>query len=129
MVDSLTFLFLAFTAPTGPPLSFTVTQRGARNMTFSWSPPAPTERNGMIIGYSLSCVPEAGGGSSISSTAGTITLGELLPATSYNCSIYASTSQGSGPVSYLINTTLQACKQTRCCGYQSSVVSLYYFLP
>ena len=84
-------------------------------MTFSWSPPAPTERNMVITGYSLSCVSEAGGGTTISmqyTAAGTFTLEGFTPATSYNCSISASNSQGRGPVSYQINTTLEACKQT-----------------
>ena len=78
-------------------------------MTFSWSPPAPTERNGVITGYSLSCVPEAGGGSSISmqyTAAGTFTLGGFIPATSYNCSVSASNSQGRGPAIYMLVTTL-----------------------
>ena len=80
-------------------------------MTFSWSRPAPTERNGVITNYSLSCVPEVGGRSSISmlfTAAGTFTLGGFTPATSYNCSIFASNSQGRGPTEYLINTTLEA---------------------
>ena len=102
-----------FPAPTGPPQSFTVTQRRERNMTFSWSSPAPTLRNGVITGYSLSCVPETGGLNSISmqyTAAGTFTMRAFTPATSYNCSIFASNSQGSGPATYLINTTLEACK-------------------
>ena len=84
-------------------------------MTFSWSPPAPTERNGVITGYSLSCVPEAGGGSSISMqyiTAGTFTLGGFTPATSYNCSISARNSQGSGPATHRVVTTLD---DSGCC--------------
>ena len=99
-------------APTGPPQTFTVSP-GVRNMTFSWSPPAPTERNGVITGYSLSCVPEAGGGNTISmqyTVAGTFTLGGFTPFTSYNCSISASNSRGSGPMIFYINTTLEACK-------------------
>ena len=83
-------------------------------MTFSWSPPAPTERNGVITGYSLSCVPVSGRGNTISmqyTAAGTFTLGGFTPATSYNCSISASNSQGSGPVSSMISTTPEACKQ------------------
>ena len=78
-------------------------------MTFSWSPPGPTERNGIITGYFLSCVPVSGGGNSISmqyTAAGTFTLGGFTPATSYNCSISASNSQGSGPVAYVDVTTL-----------------------
>ena len=83
-------------------------------MTFSWSPPAPTERNGVITGYSLSCVSEVGGErSSITmqyTAAGTFTLRGFTPFTSYNCSISASNSRGSGPMIFYINTTLEACK-------------------
>ena len=78
-------------------------------MTFSWSPPAPTLRNGVITGYTLSCVPEAGRRNTISkqyTTAGTFTLGGFTPATSYNCSISASNSLGSGPAVYMVVTTL-----------------------
>ena len=85
-------------------------------MTFSWSLPAPTERNGVITGYFLSCIPEAGEGNSITmqyTAAGTFTLEGFTPATSYNCSIAASNSQGSGPSIHLINTTLEARKS--CC--------------
>ena len=75
-------------------------------MTFSWSP-APTQHNGVITGYFLSCVP-ASGGNTISmryTAAGTFTLGGFTPATSYNCSISASNSQGNGPVTYMLVTT------------------------
>ena len=53
-------LYFSFPAPDGTPQSFTVSA-GARNVTFSWSPPAPTLRNGIITSYSLSCVPEGDG--------------------------------------------------------------------
>ena len=93
-------------APTSPPQSFTVTPR-ARNMTFSWSPPASTMQHGVITGYFLSCVPTSGG-NSISmqyTAAGTFTLEGFAPGTSYNCSIFASNSQGSGPATHMIVTT------------------------
>ena len=99
---------LLSSVPTGPPQSFTVIPE-ERNMTFSWSAPASNLQHGMITGYFLSCVPEAGGGgNSISmqyTAPGTFTLGGFTPATSYNCSISASNSQGSGPVAYLIVAT------------------------
>ena len=89
-----------------PPQNFTVTPR-ERKMTFSWSLPASTLQHGMITGYFLSCVP-VNGGSSISMQytvpAGTFTLGGFTPATSYNCSISASNSQGTGPATYMIVT-------------------------
>ena len=131
MIGNLT-LSLSFLAPTGPPISFTVTQHTARSMTFSWSPPAPILRNGVITGYSLSCVPEADGGNTIFmqyTAAGTFTLGGFTPATSYNCSISASNNQGSGPVSTMISTTLEARKQTMAIIHILCLVTLYYSLP
>ena len=78
-------------------------------MTFSWSPPVPTLRNGVITGYFLSCVPEDGGENTITmqyTAAGTFTLGGFTPATSYNCSIAASNILGSGAAVYVVVTTL-----------------------
>ena len=98
-------------APTDPPQNFTVTPE-ARNMTFSWSPPS-TLRNGVITGYFLSCVPEVGGRNSASmqfTTAGTFTLVGFTPATSYNCSIFASNIWGNGPAAYSMVSTLDDCK-------------------
>ena len=91
-------------------------------MTFSWSPPAPTECNGVITSYFLSCVPEAGGGNSISmqyTAADTFTLRGFTPATSYNCSIAASNILGSGPAAYVVVTTLDdgECHETTTCNY------------
>ena len=85
----------------------------ARHMIFSWTLPNALERNGVITSYSLSCAPESGGGSIISmqyTQAGSSTLGEFIPATTYNCSIFASNSQGDGPAAYRIERTLDACK-------------------
>ena len=99
-------------------------------MTFSWSPLAPTLRNGAITGYSLSCVPDVGGGNTITvqyTAAGTFTLGGFTPATSYNCFISASNSRGSGPAAYIINTTLEA-REWRCLHkyYSGKVDTLVY---
>ena len=109
------FSLYSFLVPTGPPQNFTVSQHTARNITLSWSPPAPTLRNGVITGYSLSCVPETGAHGRDTTNlqytaADTFTLGGFTPATSYNCSISASNSQGSGPATYLVDTTLEARK-------------------
>ena len=79
-------------------------------MTFSWSLPALTLCNGVITGYSLSCVPEVGtrGRNTISmqyTAAGTFTRGGFTLAISYNCSISADNSQGSGPLMHRVVTT------------------------
>ena len=99
-------------------------------MTFSWSPPAPTLRNGVITGYSLLCVPEAGQGNSISmqyTAAGTFTLGGFTPFISYNCSISASNSQGNGPAAYGVVVTLDDCEIYAC--IHNTVVSRKYAPP
>ena len=81
-------------------------------MTFSWSPPASPLRNGVITGYSLSCIPVSGGENSISMqyTTGSLTLRGFTPATFYNCSISASNIWGNGPVTYRVVSTLDDCK-------------------
>ena len=98
-------------APTGSPLYFIVTP-GARNMTFSWAPPNVTQRNGVITGYSLSCTPQtAGGDITMQYTQdGTFTLGGFTPFTTYSCSIFASNSQGDGPVASRTIPTDEDCK-------------------
>ena len=98
-------------APTGPPLNFTVTPR-ARSMTFSWAPPNVTQRNGVITGYSLSCTPlTAEGDITMQYTQdGTFTLGGFTPFITYNCSIFASNSQGDGPVASMTIPTDEDCK-------------------
>jgi len=81
----------------------------ARNVMFSWSAPAATLCNGIITGYFLSCVPEGGGESTVSmhyTQSGTFTLEGFAPATTYNCSISASNSEGSGPVAYIMVATV-----------------------
>ena len=94
--------------PTGPPSNFLVTPR-ARNMTFSWAPPNATQRNGVITGYSLSCTPlTAEGDITMQYTqTGTFPLEGFTPATMYSCSIFASNSQGDGPMASMIASTLQ----------------------
>ena len=92
-------------------------------MTMSWDLPVFIPHNGVITGYFLSCVPEAGGGNSISkqyTAAGTFTLGGFTPATSYNCSISSNNSQGRGPTMYVVVTTLDDGK----CGKEEQNVSM-----
>jgi len=81
-------------------------------MTFTWAPPNAAQRNGVITGYSLSCTPlTAGGDITMQYTQdGTFTLGGFTPFTTYNCSIFASNSQGDGPVASMTITTEEDCK-------------------
>ena len=88
-----------FTAPSGPPLSFEVAV-GVNDVTFSWSPPEITLRNGEIIAYSLSCSPHGSTIVTIKSNfaePGPHAVSGFLSSTEYNCSLVASNNKGNSP--------------------------------
>lgn len=80
-----------------------------------WEPPAPEDRNGEIIGYSLHCWEACnntqfvlGTNETLTSTATTFDLLCLIPNTYYNCTLSALTSIGEGPkISQLISTSFE----------------------
>jgi hypothetical protein len=85
------------TAPMGTPLSFQVVV-GATDVTFTWSLPEVTLRNGIITEYTVSCLS---GGSLMTrvtlSSAGMHKIPGFAPDTAYECSVVATNSKGSGP--------------------------------
>ena len=84
------------TVPAGTPEMFVATA-GERQVTFSWSPPPVTLRNGVITSYTLSCSPSPSSLPQSPSQPGPLTVAGFSPDTSYSCSVVASNSQGSGP--------------------------------
>ena len=69
----------------------------SRALTLSWSPPLPSQRNGVIISYLITC---SSGGSIINSTrtsSTSLTITGLQPFTSYICLVRAATAVGDGP--------------------------------
>ena len=92
--------------PAAPPVNLSVMAISSRSLEFSWSPPVQALRNGVIIGYTLSCQPNSHDLPATFNSAGRYTLPGFAPATQYICSIYASTSGGSGPHAYGMSTTL-----------------------
>ena len=101
--------FDTHSAPTGVPQNFSATP-GKRNVTFLWISLTSSKRNGIIIGYSLSCSPREALGvpwvSANFATDGTSVVSGFRPSTKYNCSIFASNSAGNSPSKYLSVTTL-----------------------
>ena len=96
--------FLNTAAPTGAPQSFSSTPGdhgpSSRELTFSWDLPLPTERNGIITSYTISCSPDSATLPLVETTLpgeGGLTVGGFMPFTEYNCAIVATNSQGSGP--------------------------------
>ena len=98
------------TAPTGSPLNFVAVPAGARNITFTWEVPEPRLQNGVILSYAITCQPSPSSPLGPVSEAGSVTLNGFAPATTYNCSVSASNSVGSGPLTYDAVTTGDDCK-------------------
>ena len=96
-------------APTGVPQNFSATP-GKTHVTFIWSSPTSAERNGIIIGYSLSYSPKAAliipWVSAKFATDGLSVISGFRSSTEYNCSIFASNSAGNSPSSHLSVTTI-----------------------
>ena len=90
------------TVPSGPPQNFTISTT-SRTLTLSWSPPLPSQRNGVIISY---LITYSSGGSIINSTrtsSTSLTITGLQPFTSYTCTVSAATIRGDGPATAVIS--------------------------
>ena len=89
-------------APTNPPQDITVTVTGVA-ATLTWNPPPDTVG---LLSYTLSCWVD--GTELVRVVVKPIqefTLEELIPATSYACTLLASTSGGNGPSAPFIIAT------------------------
>ena len=82
---------------------------GQRQVIFSWSPPAVTQRNGVITSYTLSCSPSPSSLPLSPSQSGQLNVTGFSPNTPYSCSVVATNSQGSGPPETRNLTTQQDC--------------------
>ncbi len=92
------YLFLII-GPSIPPADFQVVATGPDSVAVSWSPPPLDAQNGIIIAYVLTCRPE-GLVTSLPATytaVGNYSLRGFTPATTYNCTVFATTAGGSGP--------------------------------
>lgn len=73
---------------------------GPDSINVSWDPPPQQAQNGNITAYSLTCQPEDPAQAMLPITypaPGSYNLRGFSPATTYNCSVFASTAGGSGP--------------------------------
>ena len=109
-------VFLSFfpAVPDGPPLNITFDMQGPDSIEFSWAPPSEELRNGIIIGYRVSCVAVGNRmGAPVTKTISvsamvtsvTTTVQGFIPATLYNCSLAARTSIEFGPYDTLVILT------------------------
>ena len=109
--------------PTGRPEDFSA-EAAERDVTFSWSPPNATLRNGHITGYNLSCSPSPSSLPQSFPESGTyrvahyspsntgacsLLASRFSPGTIYNCSVVAINSKGAGPPAAVSFTTAHDC--------------------
>ena len=90
---------ILITGPSSSPVEFRVVATGPVSISASWSPPPQEAQNGIITAYLFTCQPEELV-SAIPATfpaAGSYSLSGFSPATTYNCSVLATTAGGSGP--------------------------------
>ena len=86
--------------PSGQPQNFTISVT-SRSITFSWSPPLPTQWNGVITDYNLTCTV---GGMTSSIRWSNTSLNTLTdPFTNYSCTVSAATAVGDGPATAVIS--------------------------
>ena len=99
-------LSLHHPVPNGYPQNFMGTADTSRSAVLVWNPPPAEEQNGIIVNYVIN-VTEADRGVTFQlfSRNTSVSVNSLLPFTSYNFLIAASTSVGVGPFSRLL--TLQ----------------------
>ena len=102
---------LSYSVPSGIPEMFD-TVFGERQVTFSWSPPAVTQYNGVIINYTLSCSPSPSTLPLSVSQAVPVTVTGFTPDTNYICSVMAHNGLGAGPAAQEIFETQPDCMFT-----------------
>lgn len=104
--------------PSSSPRNFTLRVDGPRTLTFSWTEPLKAYQNGPVIGYHLLCKAfkqirdhemyvdsEENEMLSDGDYVIAVTVAEFLPNTTYNCSVSAATTAGSGPITSVAVTT------------------------
>ena len=109
---------VCLSAPSGPPLSITITSSQPNVFNLSWTPPDMSLQNGIIISYTYYCT-ELGESNevdrgTVTSTTAVITNTMIKAYTDYTCFISAATSAGSGPNG---NTTGRTAEDSMCIKY------------
>lgn len=100
-------VILLFPVPQGPPLDFTIVASGT-TLAFSWSRPLGNE---VIVSFRLSC------NSSINlefNNINTITLYDLIPETTFACTLEAASSSGYGPSTDIVYATTEGMYTPHC---------------
>lgn len=99
LVDLISFVFFIMPAPSGYPQNIVATVTSPRTITLTWELPLYSERNGIIISYSINITDiEAETQRTYSTSSFSYSL-SVEPYTSYALYIAAATEVGLGPYS------------------------------
>ena len=93
---------MIYLVPSGAPQEFTILSI-SHTLTLSWSPPLPSQRNGVITSYLVTCT--IGGVTNSNRISGTSQVINIDPFTSYTCSVRAATMVGDGPPATVSGTS------------------------
>ena len=83
--------------PGSPPVNISISSYSSTTLTISWG--EPTQPNGIITDYNLTCMDDTDHQHSIMTTGDitTVTVNSLLPYTNYTCTVIPYTKVGPGP--------------------------------
>ena len=119
--SSLLFYMCLFSSVPGtPPLNFSALAVSSRSLLLNWQPPLLQDRNGLIIGYFINIVATELGVTfpSQNTTELEYLVNDLIPFTTYSCSVTAYTTIGIGPSTLpMLATTNEAGKLILLCNF------------
>ena len=95
-------ILFTLNAVSGPPQNFVISTT-SHTLTLSWSPPLPSQRNGVITSYLVFCT--IGGVTTSNRISGTSQVVAIDPFTSYTCTVSAATMVGDGPPATVSGTS------------------------
>ena len=109
---------LSLTAPDGTPSSFSITILNSTTLKLSWKPIPDTQQNGIIINYTIGCNTtemepiQISPDDQLEMTNGMYdkVIYGLTPGTTYECYVFANSTEGAGPPAKLTGNTNEESK-------------------
>ena len=109
---------LSHTVPDGTPSSFLMTVFNSTTIKLSWEPVPDTQQNGIIVNYTIGCnttelePTQVSPEDQLEMTNGVYdkVIYGLTPGTTYECYIFANSTEGAGPPAKLTMSTNEGSK-------------------
>ena len=109
----LVYHLLSLTVPDGTPSSFLMTIFNSTTLKLSWQPIPDTQQNGIIVNYTIGCnttefeSTQVSADDQLEMTNGVynLVIYGLTPGTTYECYVFANSTEGAGPSAKLTRRT------------------------